>query len=157
MKLTKERMSKLYEEYAHHIVRAHIITIFNLLISLFFADAMFLYCSSFIAPLIILSFTIVLSKKRKNYKFYPVALIGCIYVLVVGALMYSGVFARNIYSLGQNLLVTYPTNADLSILIITLIVWYYSTFIDKYTPKSSVENYTNEQDEAFNKFDEATK
>jgi len=137
-----------------HIVKAHLITIFNLLVSLifallpliitsgataskdnttvieklkelFFADAMFLYCSSFIAPLIILSFVMAFSDKRKNYKFYPFALIGCIYVLVLGALMYSGVFARNIYSLGQVLPVTFPTNADVSILVVTLIVWYY--------------------------------
>jgi len=173
-----------YKNYSH-ILKAHLITMFNLLVSLafallpliivaattaskkhssiyeelkilFFDDAMFLYCSSFIAPLIILSFVIAFTKKRQNYKFYPFALLGSLYVLVFGALMYSGVFARNLYSLDQ-LPIVFPTNADISILITTLIVWYYSVFIDKYTPQAPVKNYTNKQDEAFNKFDKATK
>ena len=172
------------ENYSNMFL-AHLITIFNLLVSLvfallpliivaattastknssifgefqklFFSDAMFLYCSSFIAPLIILSFVIAFSKRRQNYRFYPFALLGCIYVLVFGALMYSGVFARNLYSLNQTPIV-FPTYADKSILLITLIVWYYSIFIDKYTPRPPVKNYKNKQDEAFDKYDEATK
>ena len=124
---------------------------------LFYAEAMFIYCSSFIAPLIILSFTIAFSKKRKSYRFYPFALLGCLYVLIVGALMYSGVFARNLYSLGQGVPISFPTYADISILTITFVVWYYSTFIDKYNPKSAIDNYVDEQKKAFDKYDEATK
>lgn len=164
-------------------IRTHIWVICNLVISLFFSllpvmisaaikaskdnisissvfekiiltDTMFLYCSAFIAPFVILTISIMFKKRRGQYLMYPIALLGSFYVVILGALMYSGVVARNLFSLGDlpsN--ITYPTTADLSIILTTLLVWYYCMYKESYLPNEPSANYQGEQDSNFKKFD----
>src|SRR5690606_15682647 len=74
--------------------------VINVFKDIVFSEAIFIYCSSFMAPLVILSFSFIIRNNGKAYFLYPIALIGGIYVILLGALMHSGVVSRNIYSLG---------------------------------------------------------
>lgn len=121
-------------------------------------DAMFIYCASYIAPLIILTVSMTFKRKSGQYYLYPFALIGSFYVLTLGALMYSGVVARNIFSLGDSSSpMQLPTLADYSILIVTLLVWYYCMYKENYEPDDAINNYEDYRGSSFEKFDGVTK
>lgn len=164
-------------------IKAHLWVILTLLVSLFFSllpvmisaaveatntnkeialvfenallqDAMFIYCASYIAPLITLTVSMTFKKKSSQYYLYPLALIGSFYVLILGALMYSGVVARNIFSLGDaSSPMQLPTLADYSILVVTLLVWYYCMYKENYEPDDTINNYEDYRDSSFEKFD----
>lgn len=122
------------------------------------ADTVFLYCSAFIAPFVILTFTIMFKNKKEDYYFYPFALIGSFYVVILGSLMYAGVVARNLYSLGApHSNITYPTTADLSIVIVTFLVWYYCMYKENYQSRDAAKDYEREAKQKFEKFDRAIK
>lgn len=122
------------------------------------SDAIFIYCSSFMAPLVILSFSFIVKNNGKKYFLYPFALIGGFYVILVGALMHSGVVSRNIYSLGtEQSNVNYPTSADISILLVTFAVWYYCVLKESSNSEDPYNNYEREKEDTFKKFDGVTK
>jgi hypothetical protein len=121
---------------------------------LLLADTLFLYCSAFIAPLVMLTISIMINRRKGQFFLYPIALLGSFYVVILGALMYSGVVARNLFSLGESVSeFSYPTSADVSIIFVTLLVWYYCMYKESYSPKDPSSNYQAEQKSKFKKFD----
>lgn len=121
-------------------------------------DAIFIYCASYITPLVILTFKMTFKKNAARYFLYPFAFIGSIYVIILGPLMYSGVVARNLYSLGQNASsIELPTIADYSILFVTLFIWYYCIFKENHVPKDTIINYEKYRSSSFEKFDGVAK
>lgn len=117
----------------------------------FFSEAMFLYCSAFIAPFFIISTSTTFFSGRRL--FYPIILIFSFYVVIFGSLTYSGVFSRNIFQLGQSGVV-YPTHSDFIILILTALVWFYCTFMEDYQPSNIVEKQRKDKAEQESKFEE---
>ncbi|WP_299005073.1 hypothetical protein [uncultured Shewanella sp.] len=127
-------------------------------LKIIFADAMFLYCSSFIAPFIILSIKVMYKERMKDFILYPIALLGSFYVVIFGALMYSGVVSRNLFSLGESASNNiYPTIADISIMIITLIIWYYCMYKESYFHQNTSDSYQRDEKKNFVSFDEVIK
>ncbi|EGR3110180.1 hypothetical protein DNG97_16485 [Vibrio parahaemolyticus] len=118
----------------------------------FFSEAMFLYCSAFIAPFFIISTSAIFFSGRKVI--YPLILFFSFYVVIFGSLTYSGVFSRNIYQLGQSGLV-YPTYSDLILLILTALVWIYCTFMEDYQPSNIAKKQRKDNAEKESKFEEA--
>jgi len=74
---------------------------------------------------------------------------------MIGSLVYSGVFSRNIYQLGSQGDIVLPTYSDISLLVITLIVWCYCTFMEDYTPHIDTSKDRKEKEEKKKKFEEA--
>lgn len=118
----------------------------------FFSEAMFLYCSAFIAPFFIISTSAIFFSGRKVI--YPLILLFSFYVVIFGSLTYSGVFSRNIYQLGQSGLV-YPTYSDLILLTLTALVWIYCTFMEDYQPSNIAKKQRKDNAEKESKFEEA--
>ncbi|TDO96726.1 hypothetical protein [Marinomonas balearica] len=123
--------------------------------NLVFSEVMFLYCSSFIAPFFMMSFKKSRSKKPEGNFFDFLSLLLVFYILVAGALMYSGVLGRNLFALDlHESSINYPTTADISIICATFFVWYYCIFTDSYIPNDSMDNYKRNEFEAYREFDE---
>lgn len=128
----------------------------EVLISDLKSGSVFVYTPAFLAQFFILTFTHDFKDSGKISLIYKLILSLSFYSCFMGAMTYAGFIDRGIFDFGEDRL-SLPSTVDWSVIIATLISWYYCTYKVAYIPKDSKEAYREQEEKARKKFDEVIK
>lgn len=115
--------------------------------------SVFVYTPAFLAQFFILTFTHEFKSSEGINFIYKIVLLLSFYSCFMGAMTYAGFIDRGIFNFGDETLAL-PSTVDWSVILTTLLSWYYCTYKVTYIPKSTKKTYKEQEERANQKYDE---